>query len=358
MNSKMLTGIITILVAAGLCAGEFSEAQAKVKAKFPEEFEEILKLAETDFDAARKKLNELARKANVKLPGGTDYGRSDSSRGGQFGGRGSQFGGRGGQFGGRGGRSGQSGSQTGGRGGQFGGRGGGARPGRMGGASAEPPKELVNDSNLRRLEFRSRNGDLKYCEFLENGDTEGPMSLVLLMHGLSNSGSDNLRQLAMPAIKPLLNYLRQHKIKALVLIPQCPKDKSWIRDSDMLEILHDLVETKREKYNISYAHSIISGFSMGGGGCFSYMMRHPKVFRKAILVSAGGRAARPDKLQGEFYIAVGSRDRFVSPENSEKFAKELSRKNKVRFEMPDLDHIETAQKIYSGDCWDWAFDRK
>ena len=56
MNSKMLTGIITILVAAGLCAGEFSEAQAKVKAKYPEEFEEILKLAETDFDAARKKL--------------------------------------------------------------------------------------------------------------------------------------------------------------------------------------------------------------------------------------------------------------------------------------------------------------
>ena len=223
---------------------------------------------------------------------------------------------------------------------------------------AEPPEELVKDNNLRRLEFSSRNGDLKYCEFLENGDVEGPMSLVLLMHGLSNSGSDNLRQLAMPAIKPLLNYLRQHKIKALVLIPQCPKDKSWIRDRDMLETLHDLVESKRKKYGISYSNSIISGFSMGGGGCFSYMMRHPKVFRKAILVSAGGRAAQPDKLQGEFYIAVGSRDRFVSPENSEKFAKELSRKNKVRFEMPDLDHIETAQKIYSGDCWDWAFDRK
>ena len=248
-----------------------------------------------------------------------------------------------------------------GRGGQFGGRGGrggGAMQGRRGGASAEPPKELVNDRNLRRLEFSSRNGELKYCEFLENGDTEGPMSLVLLMHGLSNSGDDNLRQLAMPAIKPLLNYLRRHKIKALVLIPQCPKDKSWIRDRDILEVLHDLVESKRKKYGISYSNSIISGFSMGGGGCFSYMMRHPKVFRKAILVSAGGRAARPDKLRGEFYIAVGSKDRFVSPDNSEKFARELSRKNKVRFEMPDLDHIETAQKIYSGDCWDWAFDRK
>ena len=223
---------------------------------------------------------------------------------------------------------------------------------------AEPPQELVNDANLRRDSFSSPNGNVKYCEFLENGDTEGPMSLVLLMHGLSNSGDENLRQLAMPAIKPLLDYLRKHKIKALVLIPQCPENKSWIRDRDMLEVLHDLVESKRKKYGISYSDSIISGFSMGGGGCFSYMMRHPKVFRKAILVSAGGRAASPDKLQGEFYIAVGRRDRFVSPENSERFAKELGRKNKVRFEMPDLDHIETAQKVYSGDCWDWAFDRK
>ena len=85
MYSKMLTGIIAILTAASLCASEFSDAQAKVKAKYPEEFEEILKLAETDFDAARKKLNELARKANVKLPGGSDYGRNGGGRGGQFG---------------------------------------------------------------------------------------------------------------------------------------------------------------------------------------------------------------------------------------------------------------------------------
>ena len=105
MFSKISTGVIAILTAASLCASEFSDAQAKVKAKYPEEFEEIMKLAETDFDAARKKLNELADKADVKLPGGTGYGR-----GGQFGGqsgsrpggRGGQFGGRGGQFGGRG----------------------------------------------------------------------------------------------------------------------------------------------------------------------------------------------------------------------------------------------------------------
>ena len=84
---------------------------------------------------------------------------------------------------------------------------------------AEPSQELVNDSNLRRLEFTSSNGTVKYCEFLENPDAPGKMHLVLLLHGLSNSGNDNLRQLAMPAIKPLLDFLRKNKIKATTTPP-------------------------------------------------------------------------------------------------------------------------------------------
>ena len=36
----------------------------------------------------------------------------------------------------------------------------------------------------------------------------------------------------------------------------------------------------------------------------------------------------------------------------------LKQKNNVRFEMPDLDHIQTGTQIYSGDCWNWAFEIK
>jgi hypothetical protein len=102
MYSKISTAIIAILTAASLCASEFSEAQAKVKSKYPKEFAEIQKLAETDMDAARKKLYELANKGKIKLPGTAESGRGGRSygrRSGQFGGRGGQFGGRG-QFGG------------------------------------------------------------------------------------------------------------------------------------------------------------------------------------------------------------------------------------------------------------------
>ena len=118
----MSAGIPVLLASVCLFASEYSDAQAKVKEKYPKEFAEIQKLAATDMDAARKKLQELASKGNIRLPResssrGSFSGRSgEFNRGGQFGGRGMQFGGRGGQFGGRGGRGGM---QFGGRGMQF-----------------------------------------------------------------------------------------------------------------------------------------------------------------------------------------------------------------------------------------------
>ena len=235
--------------------------------------------------------------------------------------------------------------------------GGGGMRGRMGGASAEPPKELVEDGNLRRETFSSTNGKVNYCEFLENADAEGPTWLVLIMHGMSNCGDDNLKQLASPSVKPLLDFVRQRKIKALVLIPQCPDRSGWVRgDTPMLEIVNDLVETKRKKHDVSPEHAIITGVSMGGGGCYFYMMKYPNVFKRAIVVSSGGMDSWAKRLRGEFYIAVGTEDQFISVDKVEQMANELGRTQKVRFEkLPGVDHIEAAKKTYSGDCWKWAF---
>ena len=114
MIRKLSVGILAL--AAGIAgASEFSDAQAKVKEKYPKEFAEIQTLAATDMAAAQKKLYELAEKGKISLP------RESSSRSRDFSGRErGQFGGQGrGGFGGR--ERGQFGGQ--GRGG-FGGRGG------------------------------------------------------------------------------------------------------------------------------------------------------------------------------------------------------------------------------------------
>ena len=101
MIRKLSVGILAL--AAGIAgASEFSDAQAKVKEKYPKEFAEIQTLAATDMAAAQKKLYELAEKGKISLP------RESSSRSRDFSGRErGQFGGQGrGGFGGRGGRGG------------------------------------------------------------------------------------------------------------------------------------------------------------------------------------------------------------------------------------------------------------
>lgn len=68
MLKRLIAAGTLSLVSAGLFASEFSEAQAKVKEKYPKEFAEVQKLAATDLAAAQKKLQELARKGSIRLP--------------------------------------------------------------------------------------------------------------------------------------------------------------------------------------------------------------------------------------------------------------------------------------------------
>ena len=227
-----------------------------------------------------------------------------------------------------------------------------------GGPASAPSKEVVNDANLRRETFSSLSGKVNYCEFLEKSDAEGPMFLVLVLHGMADRGSDNLQQLASPAVKPLLKFVRQSKINALILIPQCPGDRDWARgEKSLIDVLNDLVAANRKRYDISADRSIITGFSMGGGACYLFMMSHPGVFKRALVVSTGGMNSWASKLSGgDFYIAVGGDDQVISVSNAEALAQGLAKRNKVRVEkIPGLDHVATATKIYSGNCWNWAF---
>ena len=235
--------------------------------------------------------------------------------------------------------------------------GGMRRPG--GQSSAEPPKELVEDPNLRREEFVSQNGKLNYCEFLENADAKGETWMVVVFHGMSACGDDNLRQLSAPAVKPLLDYVRREKIKALVLVPQCPSGASWARGGEVpvLDLVHDLAETKRREHGVAPERSIATGFSMGAGGCYFLLMKHPGEFTRAIVVGAGGMESWAQKLRGAFYIATGTEDQFSSADNAEVLARAIAdRGNVVHFEkLAGADHLQSAEKVYGGDCWEWAF---
>ena len=67
--SKFFAAVgVGALLCSAVWSSEFSEAQAKVREKYPEEFAAIQKLAATDIAEAQKKLVELAKKGNIRVP--------------------------------------------------------------------------------------------------------------------------------------------------------------------------------------------------------------------------------------------------------------------------------------------------
>ena len=96
-------------------------------------------------------------------------------------------------------------------------------------ASRPPDTTLAASRNMAKKTFRGQSGELLYCQFTENMNSDGSPTLLLVLHGRSGCGSDNTRQLSSPALRSLLKYLGKNQKKTIILAPQCPSNQDWTR---------------------------------------------------------------------------------------------------------------------------------
>jgi len=218
----------------------------------------------------------------------------------------------------------------------------------------EPDRRATDDADLVRDVFRGSAGDLNYCIFAKNMDRPGAPLLVVILHGKSGSGEDNASQLANPAIGPFLEYAAAKRIKAVFLVPQCPRKSAWV-DDEMMKLVVELASAKRRQYSVPDENMLLTGFSMGGGACCEFAADYPGFFAKFLIVGAAGRAEAAKKARGEFYLAVGANDRVVPPANVEATAELLGRAGcRVRLEkLSGRGHLDGGIAAYSGEARVW-----
>lgn len=214
------------------------------------------------------------------------------------------------------------------------------------------PQSLLS---AERGEFRG----MRYRRIAMNMNGAGDPHLVLVLHGRSGSGDDNTRQLSSPAILSLVEYLRNTGTKCVVLIPQCPQNRDWLRGGadSMLDHAAELVKKEAREFGISSGRTYVTGVSMGGGACYAIMSAHPGLFAGAVVASSGGRpgTALP---RGRFFIIHGENDRLIPLAKAEQMAQALAsvRGNEVEFvSLPGKGHIDGAQAAYTAECWNWLF---
>jgi glyoxylase-like metal-dependent hydrolase (beta-lactamase superfamily II)/poly(3-hydroxybutyrate) depolymerase len=156
---------------------------------------------------------------------------------------------------------------------------------------------------FERATYRSPSGaTLPYRSFAPAGAKAGgaKLPLVLFLHGEEAAGTDNLAPLissegATIWVEP--DHLAKNP--TYVLAPQAPKGADWAKDplyGDTLGLLKQFVAKHRD---VDPDRLYVVGFSSGGTGAWTMILRNPRLFAAAMPIAGNADAFLADKTAFE-----------------------------------------------------------
>lgn len=181
-------------------------------------------------------------------------------------------------------------------------------------------------------------------------------SLVIYLHGGSSKGDDNETQMQEPGINDIGRWLVANRRKAVMVVPQCPKDKSWlgVTQNTIVAMLQTFIDRGVADTGKVY----IFGGSMGGTGTWNMLSNHPDFFAAAMPV-----AGNPTGLDAEavshtpLFTVMGTADNLMKISNVEVFLKNMDAYNaEYQFNVEDgWTHEDVCKKSYTTERLDWVF---
>jgi predicted peptidase len=202
---------------------------------------------------------------------------------------------------------------------------------------------------------------LRYLLHVPAGAPDGPLPLVLFLHGSGERGSD-------PQL--VKKYGLPHEVEdrpdfpLVVVSPQCPADVRWTELGD--EVM-SVLDTVQSHLDIDRHHRYLTGFSMGGQGTWHLAVEHADVFA-AIAPVAGRIPPAPGFLDRlcrlaatPVWVAHSEADTAVPIESTETMVERLRAcGGDVRVtRYTDLDHGQSADLFFQGDTLaDWFLSHR
>jgi predicted peptidase len=205
----------------------------------------------------------------------------------------------------------------------------------------------VEDMPYRILMPRNYNPTLKY-------------PLVIFLHGMGESGTDNERQLTWGASLFQADSIRE-KYPAFVIFPQCPETEYWFNGWGKKKV-KALIDTVTTSYLVDQAKIYIGGLSMGAYGTFAIVAENPELFAAAVAISGDGNLKKARAMtHTKWRIFAGKEDEVVPSSKTEKMATALADAGaSVSFTIyPDTDHAGTWMKAFAeADFCHWLFSNE
>jgi predicted peptidase len=137
----------------------------------------------------------------------------------------------------------------------------------------------------------------------DNYDSSKSYPLIMLMHGLGESGNNNTSQADTSNSAPglVIAAVEQPGRNAFVLAPQCPTTDHWTNvdfgagtyytlptQSDSERIAMKILASVQSQYNINSKRLYLTGLSMGGYASWELAERNPTKFAAVVPVCGAG----------------------------------------------------------------------
>jgi len=122
-----------------------------------------------------------------------------------------------------------------------------------------------------------------------NFDRHEKWPVILFLHGRGESGYDGLLQTEV-GIGSAIRRSRG-KVPFIVVMPQCPDEKSWT-DPDMGEMALAALHSAVREFHGDANSLSLTGISMGGYGTWEIAAHHPGTFAAIVPVCAGLRSPK------------------------------------------------------------------
>lgn len=194
---------------------------------------------------------------------------------------------------------------------------------------------------------------LPYRKAEINASLSVPPIIVLYLHGGSAKGSDNESQLKEPGVISISEYLRDNGMRAIMLVPQCPSDKSWGA------IMNRPLKALLDKYKTSSSKVYCFGGSMGGSGTWNLVNANPSYFAGAMPVAGNPSSCIASNFASTRVFAVmGTADTIMSYETVKTFTDEIgAASGTCKYELEDgWSHQDVCEKSYTTSRLKWVFE--
>lgn len=191
-------------------------------------------------------------------------------------------------------------------------------------ATQAPADELADFQ--ARVYQDGQGGELPY-RLIVPESVDGPMPVLLFLHGAGERGNENERQLIWG--KDLL-LKAAREFGCIVVAPQCPAGEKWSivdwsqdkitfsdEPSGPMRMAQAVIDELIEAHDVDTDRLYIMGLSMGGYGSWDAICRWPGRFAAAAPVCGGGDPAMADRLiNTPIWAFHGDADTVVSVELS------------------------------------------